>query len=793
MIKAFLLVLLYLLASFSLAAFAKEFTGSTYVAGIPFYDDQINLGDVEVEIDGEMVNWVDRDSLIKVLKSYLQEDTLKSMQGLPQRLKPSMLPFPFRFDPEGLKIETKIELEKRSQTNTELGVDLEEEKRIALKPAPLGGAVNYRLEQNWGDERLGGKFFSGQFGSFVNINSFVLENQTFYQSNLESNWYRGDTRIVKDIPGHDIRTQVGDVYPQIQGFMTARPLGGVNIQRNFSLNPYRLPYPTGHQTFTLRARSFVKYYVNSVMVKSEYLQPGNYNAKDIPLNNGLNTVMIEAVDDLGQKQVFVFKSSSNINLLNEGESRFDLSYGVPFVDTSLKRDYREGDGKIFSGFFQYGFTSTFSSSAYLQNQENFNLYGSEFIKAIPIGNLTFGHARSNYDTLSGGASSLGYQLITQGKKWFDTHTLAFRYENRDKEFKATRLDGASTSQNIYAANYTIPVSNVMTFSVGGNYGDVRDNNLENRYGYDLNVSFRVLDHHNLAVYVSRNRDEFKQWNETAYVFLTLSIPESNNYVSALYDQKQKNTRVNVLRDNQNKLYTVRSQAIAEYSEERQNGELDLTYPTPVGDFGGRITGNRTDSQNLGRGSARLNSAFVFAFQDDEFGMGISRPIPGSFVIFKPEERLKDQKIGLKSTSPYTESETGLFNEIVFSNLIAYQYRDIQLDPTFLDIGRSLVKEKFMLYPTYRSAHLIKLQERGSVILTGRLVNLDNTPIPLQVGQIGGVPFFTNRNGEIFVEGIEAGKHELVIEGREDTYLIDVSKTDRGMKDLGIIQIKENEL
>lgn len=768
--------------------------GPSYTAQIPLYNNDRNLGDVQVEISGEELISVDRKSLLAVLRDLIKEDTIAAIERLPSKLKPSQLSIPLRFSPEELKLETSIELDLLARKKTDLGVDLEEEKRVSIQPAPFGGAINYQLEQFWGHDRLGGKYFSGQFGSFINMNSLVLENQMFYQTNTDTQWFRGDTRLVKDFEKQNIRTQAGDIYPQIQGFMVAKPLGGVNIQRNFSLNPYRLPYPTGNQNFTLKSRSFVKYFVNSVMVKSEYLQAGNYSASDIPLNNGLNTILIEATDDLGQKQFFVFKASSNINLLNEGESRFDVSFGTPFVDTSLKRDYVNRDGNVFSGFYQYGFSSLFSSSIYLQNQQDFNLYGTEVIQAIPIGNITAGLARSSDEVREGTAGSLGYQLITQGKRWFDSHTLSLRYENRSREFKTQLTDVSTSIQNAYAANYTIPVSNILTFSLGGNYGDVRDNTLEDRYGYDVNLSFRILNNHNLAFYVSRNRDEFKNWNDVAYVFLTISIPESNSYVSSLYDQQQKNVRVNVLRDNQNKLYTFRTQGIAEYSENRQNGELDLNYPTQIGDFGSRLSMNKLDQfDTAARGSARFNSAFVFAYQDSELGFGMSRPIPGSFVIFKPEERLRDQKIGLKSTSPYTESQSGLFDEIVFSNLIAYQYRDIQLDPTFLEPGRSLQKEKFILYPTYRSAHLIKLSERGSVILLGRIQKPDGSPIALQVGSIGSVPFFTNRDGQIFVEGIEAGSHELAIDGLEDKFYFSVSGDERGYKELGTIQLKENEL
>ncbi len=773
---------------------AQTLSPITYKATLPVYDNNKLIGETLVELEGEKLNWIDRDTLVNALQTYLQQEIIQEVRSLPDRLTPEILPFPLKFNPEELKLETSIDLNQRQRRSTDLGMDLEDEKRLAIKPAPFGGAVNFRLEKNWGAERLGGDSFTGQFNSFINFHSFVFENQTYYQDNLENRWYRGDTRLVKDFQEHDIRVQAGDIYPQIQGFMAPRPLGGINIQRNFSLNPYRLPYPTGHQNFTLKSRSFVKYYVNSVLIKSEYLQAGNYSAKDIPLNNGLNTVMIEATDDLGQKQVFVFKSSSDINLLNEGESRFDLSYGLPFFERNYKREYTDEDGKVFSGFFQYGISSIFSSSVYLQNQGNFNLYGSDLINATPVGNITLGLARSSLNEKEGNAASLGYQLITQGRKWFHSQTLAIRYESRSEGFITSLMDTNSPVKNNYSANYTVPISNLLTFSVGGNYGEVRGENLADRYGHDVNLSFRISNHHNIAFYASRNRDEFKNWNDLAYVYLTLSIPESNHYVSGLYDQKLKSTRVNVLRDNQNKLYTFRTQGIAEYSEERQNGELDLVYPTQVADFGGRIVGNSTNAEETAtRGSLNINSSLVFAYQNQEFGMGVSRPIYGSLVIFKPEERLSDQKIALKSSSPYTESQTGLLNEIVFSNLIPYQYRDVQLDPTYLDRGRTLAKERFILFPTYRSVHLVKLAEKGAVILSGRLVNPDGSPIALQVGRIGEIVFFTNRDGEFFVEGIEQGQHKLSLEGREHGATFSISKDDRGMVNLGELKIKENEL
>jgi outer membrane usher protein len=792
---SFLIFFIHLLVANVAFAQSPTWTDTAYEATIPLVENEVVLGEVKSSIQGDHLLWVDRDSLTSVLSSKITKEVLKKIESEGKTISPARLPFKLTFNPVEARLELTPDISQKESVSTNLREDYDNQYGgKALAPAPFGGAINYRLEQSYAADRLGGSYFNGQFNSFINMNSLVFENQSIYQSDLSNNWFRGDTRLVKDFEKAQIRTQAGDIYPQVQGFMQSRPLGGISIARNFSLNPYRVPYPTGTQNFTLQARSLVKYFVNSSLIKTEYLPAGNYTAKDIPLNNGLNTILIEATDDLGQKQYFTFRSAASITLLNEGESRFDLSYGTPFSDEKFKRVYRSEEKELFSGFFQYGFSSSFSASAYLQNQDQTSLAGTEVIEATRIGNITFGHAQSRQSTLNGFANSVGYQYVTQGQKWYQTHTLGMRYENRSEDFRTSTFDTKSAVQNNYSASYTLPVASLMTASVGGSYGDVRNNKLADRYGFDTTLNFRIMNHHNISFFVGRNRDENKVWNDVAYAFLTITFPETNNFVSALYDQQQKSTKVTYIRDNQNRLYTPRAIGSVENSPTRNAGEVDLTYPTPFGDIGGRIhsDNNFANKDYDTRTSARFNSAFVFAYNDGNFGAGISRPVPNSFVILKQDDSMKGQKVGLKSTSPYTEAESGLFNEIVFSNLLAYQYRDIQLDPTMMDEGRTLVQDNFTIYPTYRSAHLIVLKETGRTMLKGRIVQADGSPLALEVGMIGEKSFFTNRNGEFFVEGIDPGLYDLKLEGKPGTEKISISAEMKGIQDIGQIILKEEE-
>lgn len=767
---------------------------AAYEADLPLFDKERNLGDVKVTIEGEKLKFVDRDSLINVLKDHLKDDTIKSFSALPPSIDPERMPLGIIFDPVELKLSLNLTLESRKQDNVDV-MDGHQHRydSEAIAPAPFGGAMNYRLEQSWATLKED-RHFTGQFDSFVNMKGVVLENQTLYQTNNTRDWYRGDTRLVKDFQKSLVRVQAGDVYPQVQGFMSGRPMGGINISRNFALNPYRLPYPTAAQSFSLQARSYVKYFVNGSLIKSEFLPAGNYSAKDIPLSNGMNTVVIEATDDLGQKKTFVFRTATSIDLLNKGESRFDLSYGVPFLDQNFKRTYVEKDGKLASGFYQYGFRTDFSSSIYAQNQKSFTLVGTELLKATRIGNLGAGLANSRDNTRNGDAYSLRYQYIGQGKRWFETNSVGLRYESRGRKFQSSIFDSVNAVKNAYAANYALPVANLFTISVGGNYGDMYDNSLSDRYGFDTTLSIRLFDRHNLSFFVGRNRDEYKTWNDIAYVFLTITFPDSNDFVTAFHDQQQNSTRMTYLKDNQNRLYKPRAQGVLENNETFQMGEADVLVPTQVADFGGRVNSRHLidGDKAISKGSLRMNSAFVFAKDENEWGFGMSRPVPSSFAIFKPEDKLRGQKIALKSVSPYLESQTGLFDEITYSQLLPYQYREIQLDPTFLDEGRSLKREKFVLFPTYKSAHLITLADQGMVMLKGVLTKSDGTPWPLQVGHAGDKTFFTNRDGVFFIEGVEPGSYVMTLEGTTSKLKIDVPENAKGIKDLGGLILEEDE-
>jgi outer membrane usher protein len=778
-----------------IAAAAKTFAAAEQEAALPLLFNGTEGAEVRLRLRGEELVAIEKESLLAALRPLVDVPRLSQLEAAAAWVAPKDVGLSVRYDPTVLALVLDVPPEQQAAHRIDVNQDPEEiYGSQALRPAPFGGAINYRLEQGQGAQELGGKTFSAYLDSFVNMGGVVLENQSNYQTTAVegTGWFRGDTRLVKDFPRQRVRASAGDVYPASFGFMPSTPVGGVMIARNFTLNPYIVPFPQGDGRFLLRTRSRVRTFVNGAQVKDETLPAGNYDLRDVPLANGLNTVLVEVTDELGEKRVYQFRLPTSVQLLRGGDWNFSFSHGRPFTDDLFHREYRPASDELTSAYVQHGLTDHFSLGAYGQRQEQFRLMGLEAGMATLAGNFFVGAANGGNAGDVGDAGSLTWQFQRIGQELFSTYTLTARHERYSGDFRTTRASVTQTQQAQTQFNITLPLQETLTASLGILRGDARDPALEDRRGWDATLNVRALRNFNVNFFVSRVRDEYANWNDVAYAFFTWTFDGANHLVSGFHDFEEKVSRLNVVRDNNNRLYSPRLSATAEEGPTRDAGELDGFVPTPMADFGGRVAVARygNDEDSYARGVARVASALVFAYREGEMGVGFSRPVPNSFVLFRPTRELRRQKVALKSTSPFTEGESGPFGEITFTNLLPYQYREIQLDPSRLDEGTSLVQEKFVIYPTYRSAHLIPLRDKGTVVLTGVLRDRRGNPLGLRVGSAGGRPFFTTREGRFFIEGLDKGTHLLKLAEEDPGTKLTVSPLERGVKDLGDIVYEE---
>lgn len=757
------------------------------------------LGGVEAVLSGQRVLSLSGSDLEKILLQKIRENKrFRYRFGAPQ-IEVSKLPFKVTYLASELRVKLEIPAEDLEAFTVNIFDDLVPYYAKSAKgPATFSFGTNYKLENIHISKLDQQNSFSAQTDSFMSFKKVTLENQMNYLSTRSVPWSRQNSRLVYDLAGKMQRIEMGDVSYPILGYQQSRQLGGFSYYKDFSLNPYRLSTPTSSFEYEIESRSLVRTSINGAVIKTEYMNAGRYSIKDIPLNNGLNKIIIEITDEFGKKKILMFNESSASDSLAPGVSRFAFSSGFPAIEYDAEKKYDQSSGAFSTAFYQYGINKTWSSGAYWQGNKDYHLVGINNIFSTAAGNFTLDGVESKNRYHQGGAILGSYQLSLFGSTWYESHSLNTRLEYRSPWFN----EGGSNTRNRYDytfnTSYSVPLYEIFSASVGGSYQHPR---FEDPAKYSVNTSLtsKISNTGSVTFFYSRARDDYRVWSTQLYCFLNFSFGESSTYASAFYEKNSDTKRLTVIDDDGKKINSLKVSASADDNVSSKNGSLDLQYNTMLADFGARQDFIKSKGRDVGsRTSVRFLSSFNFVHEGDESAFSIARPISNSFVIFKPNSEWKGQRFGVQSANNQNDSETGLFGEALVSGLTPYQYRRLQLDTSYLKPGYSLGQESFVVYPHYRSGHLFSVGKAGLLVLKGILLDKEKHPLVLKVGywvppKGAPVPFFTGRNGEFFIEGVEPVLGKIQID--DDQYMIkelNLSKKKSGIVDLGNVEISNRE-
>jgi len=758
------------------------------------------IGEVAVEISGESIVKISSGDLKRVLVDKIREDRMNKYQLVDGDVDPKELPFKLIYYPSELRISLEIPAEDLRPVDANVYDELTPYySRSATEAAPFSLGVNYRLEQKLQHKNSQTDSFSAQTDAFMNINKVSFENQMNYLSTREENkWQRQASRAIYDRPGRMQRIEAGDVNYPIVGYLQSYNLGGVSFYRDFSLNPYRQVAPTSALEYQVDSRSLVKTYINNILLKTEYMNPGRYSVKDIPLNNGLNKIIIELTDELGAIKTLIFNESGSLDLLAEGISRYALASGYKTSYSNGKNEYNGDDGVFVSGFYQHGFSKHWTLSGYAQGNKEYSLLGTNHILSSRFGNWSFDFAGSKNNFNNGYVTQATYQLNLFGAYWYDSHTLTTKLEYRSPFFSEAGQNFRNRFDITSTTSYSVPVFERFNVAVGASY----QNPTTVEYGklaFNGSLTTKIWENASLTAYAGRSRDEFKTWSSQVYFFFNMTFGESSTYASAYYEKASQTKRLTVIRDTGAKYNDLKVAAAIDDNATNKNGSLDLQYNTTLADLGVRqelVKANgSSESSTTG---LRMASSFAYVHNGSDSAFSIGRPISNSFVIFKPNKDWKGQKFGVQTSSGVNDAGTGLFGEAMVSDLTPYQYRRLQLDPSQLAPGFILGQESFVVYPRRNSGHLFVIGKSGLLVLKGRIVNSEQKPVPLKVGfwtSLSGksTPFFTDRDGEFFIEGIEASIGTIQIDDESfKPAKIDLSGQKQGIVEIGNVILPEGQ-
>ena len=756
------------------------------------------VGEVSVIIVGEKITNISQQDLKRALANKIREERTDKYQLGDFDTDPEKLPFKIKYHAAELRVSLIIPLEDLKPSNANVYDDLIPYfARQANEPAPFSFGLNYKLEQSFNKNTNLENSFLAQTDAFINIKNVSFENQMSFQSNREKHWSRQSSKAIFDKPGQTQRYEAGDIFYPIIGYQQAQNLGGISLYKDFSLNPYRVVTPTSSFEYQVTNRSLVKTYVNKVLLKTEYMNAGRYSVRDIPLNNGINKIIIEITDELGTTKTLTFNDSGSLDLLAEGVNRYSFAAGYPTTEIDGNLEYLNESGAFVSGFYQHGIKRHWSAGVYSQGNKNYSLFGANQILSSSFGNWSYDLAGTKNDFNSGLVTQLTYQLNLFGAFWYDSHTLTTKIEYRSAFFNETGANFQNRYDYSTSASYSVPLFERFNIAIGGSYQHPTLSDIA-RITYNGSLTTNLFESSSITAFAGRTRNESNIWSNQVYFFFNMTFGASNTFASAFFDKESETKRLPVIRDTGKKYNDLKVAAVVDDSIASKSGYMDLQFNSVLADLGAREEVIKNNGQKEGyRTSIRLLSSFAYVHNGEDHGFSISRPISNSFVIFKPNADWKGQKFGVQTSNGINDSSTGLFGETLISELTPYQYRRLQLDPSNLEPGFILGQESFVVYPRKNSGHLFVVGKSGLLVLKGTLVDVGNKPMALKVGywtSASGrsIPFFTNREGNFFIEGVEATLGSVQIDDKFTAVQIDLTGKKQGMLDIGNIKVLKDE-
>jgi outer membrane usher protein FimD/PapC len=753
------------------------------------------LGSLTVWVRGNEIQKVSGTELNLLLANKIR-DNKKSLYLFPsQDIPVSSLPFKLIYSAAELKLTLLISDLDLAPLNSALFDDLiPYYAKNATPPAPLAFGTNYKVEKTFGKNVNSPDFIEGQTDSFLNLKHVVLENQMHYLTTQKSPWYRQSSKFSYDFERRMERLEMGDISYPVIGYQQARPMGGFSFYRDFSLNPYRRSAPTSTFEYEILSRSMVKTYINGALIKSEFMNSGHYSVKDVPLNNGLNKILIEVTDEFDKKKVFIFNEAGSFDLLAPELTRYGVAAGLPSTDTDISKKYDQQNGPLVTGFFQQGINKNWTLGGYLQGNRQYSLLGSNNILATNYGNFLLDLVGTQNKFHQGEVLTATYQRNLFGVYWYSAHTFTTRAEFRTPWFNEAGENRQNRFDLSTSASYTIPLFEKFNLSLTGLYQNptLAPNP---KLSYEASLTANIFHSNSLSFFMGRSRDENKVWSTQLYCFLNISFADQDTFASMFYENQSQTKRLSVIRDSGKKVQDLKVSASAEDNKLARNGSLDLQYNANLADVGIReeISTVKNGLQSS-KTSLRFLSAFALVYDNQNFAFSLSRPIANSFVIFKPANNFKGQRFGTED-----DSESGLFGESLLSGLTPYQYKRLQLNPTHLEPGHYLNQESYVLFPRFRSGHLFVVGKDSLFVLKGTILDNKKIPLPLKVGFFTtldhkSLPFFTNREGEFYIEGTSSTKGVIQIDDNlYAPFALTVDSSKQGIVELGNISLtlKEN--
>ncbi len=790
--------------------FAKAFGGKAapqeQVFDAPILFLIYELDPVPVRIDPDGTVFVERSPLLDGLNEVLTASALKTLDAqLPGGEDVSLdairtAGLALTYDSTALAL--RLDLKPDQQKAATLSLSSRRAIPKTLAPSsPFSARLNLRaatgLASGDGVEEDGRESVTAFAEAAIHLRGLVLEVDGEFIEGATDAFGVAEARLLYDDRAARRRTILGDHILPVSGFQSPEAITGLTVTRSFAAQPDRTPRPTGQRILTLDRQANVDVLSAGRIVDTFRLPPGRFNVTDFPVAIGPNDFILRITDDTGQTQIEAFSVFFASTLLAAQESDYGVSLGFPSLRGGSWREV-DTDHPLLSAFHRQGLSDTVTAGTNIQLARGQINTGMELAWANAAGTFDLISDISVNGTQTGVRLAAQYDLPPLWDQSADIPPPVFNLLTDYRSIAYTGFGEEPDRQNT-AVDVTARLGQSFPYGLSANltgqYTFPRDgidaaSSVSTQINWRLNraasIDFTGTQRQTetgveaewllgLSIIWGQGRRSSRLSHDSAADAFRVDwahrpaqrIGGTSFAVSAVQDQTGGRADVNVRHTGQ------RAEAILDHRTIRRSVDIADTRE------------NRT--------TLSIGTGLVYA----DGSAALTRPVSDAFAMIRRHPQLRDVPIQVNPGAAGPAAKTDGLGPLVLPDLASHVARPIRLDAPALAAGQSLGEERPWLRPGLRGGVVLMAGTAGAVVLQGRLIDQAGEPVGLISGTLAPeagdskdtTVFFSNRNGQIVIDGLPAGFYTLQLsDGSGRQARLEIPEDASGFYDYGDIRL-----
>jgi len=696
-----------------------------------------------------------------------------------------------RFDFQNLSVALSVPIKLRRTQTVNLVGNANLKAVNTYRPAAFSAYMNVRGGVDFVESGAAPRGFDqAQFAieNEFNAHGLVLENETDINPAPGKDWEKRDTRVIYDFPAARVRLTAGDLNYPVAGFQDFVAMLGLSLNRQDSLQPYRITSPLGQSAFFLQSDSKVDVLVNGHVVQSMQMSAGPHQITNFPLTGGANDVILRITDPVGRVEYLNARLFYDPGLLKAGETEFNYAVGFPSVTDPQSPIYRYDFEPAVSAYHRWGVTDRLTAGLNSQATVDTQMGGAEAVFSTLAGTFDFDAAVTHDRSIgAGSAEQLQYHYYAPRRSPFadGQFTLAARYQSPDYLSPAPFTTAVShDSLWTYQAQYTQRLGE-RWFAGAGYSAQLNDGATQlatasfiGGYHWGRIYADVTLDHNSGAA-------SHGEW--TAFFSLRIDLGRGHNLFST-YDTSTQTSRTEWQYTPADNVETVNSTLGLQHTSSQEEYYGNLNFADRRAEFA-----LNQDALSGGRDQTSVHWGSALVYADGQFG--ISRPVQDSFALVESAGSLRaDGGVGLQPQAQRYQAQEDWLGPAVLPQLTSYYATHVTAEPRRPEADFDPQDGDMLLLPTYHSGTLIRLGRPAALDATLKLTWSDGRPVNCLDGRLTAADgrsweFISNRQGLVYLSGLAAGKYQAVLTGYpEGAFSVTIPQTSAREIDLGEIKL-----